>query len=395
MECLWGISTRDNCLPPATSSATIRTKLRESSFLGEESGAGSRINAKGLNRNRRVTLRDIAREVGVSHTTISRALRNSPEVSEGMKDRIRRKSEEMGYVPDPLLSALSHYRLTSKEKPAQSVLAWLNPWSSPKRMREIGEFRLYWEGAKEAAERLGFILEEFCTAEVPLKRLGQVFKARNIQGVLIGPDHDLSLDGATTDLIEVDWKDFAVVRFGRSKAYPSVHFVTSAQASNTSKSFEVISERGYRRIGFVGLLLSMRIFCSGYYMAQQDTPKNRRLPPLYFQEGESVVERQDRLAVWVSNTKPDAIITDRDDLPRMLADLGYRIPEDIALATTSVHDTPIDAGIDQNPKEIGRTAIRTLVGLIGEQNFGIPQNRTEILIEGTWVDGSMLPSRSQ
>ncbi len=355
----------------------------------------SRENAKDLNKNRRVTHRDIARELGVSHTTISRALRNSPEVSEKMKDRIRRKSEEMGYVPDPLLSALSHYRLTSKEKPLQSVLAWLNPWSDPKKMREIEEFRLYWEGAKEAAKRMGFTLEEFCTAEVPLKRLGQIFKARNIQGILIGPDHDLSLDGSATDLIEIDWKDFAVVRFGRSNAYPSTHFVTSAQSSNTSNSFESIGDKGYRRIGFVGLLLSMRVFCSGYYMAQQHIPKNRRLPPLYFQENESVADRQARLDAWISKTKPDAIITDRDDLPRILVDLGYRIPEDIALATTSIHDTPINAGIDQNPKEIGRTAIRTLVGLISEQNFDIPKNRTEILIEGTWVDGSMLPGRSQ
>ncbi|MCH6259053.1 LacI family transcriptional regulator [Puniceicoccaceae bacterium K14] len=349
--------------------------------------------AKNSTKNRRITLRDIAREIGVSHTTISRALNNSPEVSENMKERIRRKSEEMGYVPDPLLSALSHYRLTSRENPVQSVLAWVNPWSKPKEMRKIEEFRLYWEGAKETAKRMGFALEEFCIAEVPLKRLEQIFKARNIQGVLIGPAHDLSLDGSAANLIDFDWKGVAVVRFGRSNVYPFTHLVTSAQASNTSTTFNAISEKGYRRIGYVGLLLSMRVFGSGYHMAQQHTPKNRRLTPLYFQESATFSDQQELLATWISKSKPDAIITDRDELPQMLRNLGYKTPKDIALATTSIHDTPIDAGIDQNPKEIGRTAIRTLVALINEQNFGIPENLTEILIKGTWVNGSMLPNR--
>lgn len=340
-------------------------------------------------------MKDIAREMGVAPSTISRALKNSPEVSETMKDRIRRKSEEMGYVPDPLLSALSHYRLTSKENPVQSVLAWINPWSKPEKMREIEEFRLYWEGAKDTARRMGFTLEEFCTVEVPLKRLEQIFRARNIQGVLIGPAHDLSFDGTATDLIDFDWKGTAVVRFGRSESYPPTHFVTSAQASNTSTTFNKISEKGYRRIGYVGLLLSMRIFGSGYHMAQQHTPKERRLPPLYLKEGSSLSEQQDRIKEWIRETKPDAIITDRDELPRMLANLGFRVPEDIALATTSIHDTPIDAGIDQDPREIGRTAIRTLVGLINEQNYGISESLTEILIKGTWVEGSMLPDKSE
>ena len=67
----------------------------------------------------------------------------------------------------------------------------------------------------------------------------------------------------------------------------------------------------------------------------------------------------------------------------MLENLGYRIPGDIGLATPSIHDTPIDAGIDQRPYEIGRTAIRILTALIAERSFGIPDCRSETLIEGT------------
>ncbi|MCH6259294.1 LacI family transcriptional regulator [Puniceicoccaceae bacterium K14] len=342
---------------------------------------------------RRVTLREIADELGISHSSVSRALRNNPSISESLRAKVQNKAEELGYTPDPLLSALSHYRLTSKTKPIKSALAWINPWSNPKKFRENKEFELYWQGAQEAAKRMGFTLEEFSTSKTPLTRLERILKARNILGVLIGPSHDLSKDGTPVDLVDFPWKDFAVVRFGRSIALPHAHFVSSAQTANTLSSFNTISKKGYRRIGYAGILRSMRAFGSGFHMAQQYVPASRRLLPLYFDEDISIYKQIDRLASWVEKSNPDAIITDGSHLLHMLPDLGYKIPEDIALATTSIHDTLIDAGIDQNPREIGRTAIRTLVGLLNEQNFGIPQNRTAILIEGTWVNGSMLPGR--
>jgi DNA-binding LacI/PurR family transcriptional regulator len=81
-------------------------------------------------------------------------------------------------------------------------------------------------------------------------------------------------------------------------------------------------------------------------------------------------------------------------LLQKLDELGYKVPGDIALATLSIHDTSVDSGIDQNPKEIGRAAIRTLVALLNEQSVGIPSTQNKILIEGKWVDGSMLPDRN-
>jgi DNA-binding LacI/PurR family transcriptional regulator len=47
-----------------------------------------------------VSIKDIARQAEVSHSTVSRALGNSPLVSEGTKDRIQRLAQEMGYSPD-------------------------------------------------------------------------------------------------------------------------------------------------------------------------------------------------------------------------------------------------------------------------------------------------------
>ena len=48
----------------------------------------------------RVSIKDIARAADVSHSTVSRALADSPLVSAGTKSRIQRLAKEMGYSPD-------------------------------------------------------------------------------------------------------------------------------------------------------------------------------------------------------------------------------------------------------------------------------------------------------
>ncbi|MBR6946070.1 MAG: LacI family DNA-binding transcriptional regulator, partial [Prevotella sp.] len=46
-------------------------------------------------KKRRVTLKDLAAELGVSMATVSRALRNSHEVSDDMKERVQRLAKEL------------------------------------------------------------------------------------------------------------------------------------------------------------------------------------------------------------------------------------------------------------------------------------------------------------
>ncbi|HEX7469541.1 MAG TPA: helix-turn-helix domain-containing protein, partial [Verrucomicrobiae bacterium] len=57
--------------------------------------------------DKRVTVYDIAEKLGVSHSTISLALRNHPGISEKRREQVKKAAKEMGYVPDPHLAALA------------------------------------------------------------------------------------------------------------------------------------------------------------------------------------------------------------------------------------------------------------------------------------------------
>jgi len=45
----------------------------------------------------RITLSDIAHRLNVSHTTVSRALRNDRQISKSLSQRIQRAAKQMGY----------------------------------------------------------------------------------------------------------------------------------------------------------------------------------------------------------------------------------------------------------------------------------------------------------
>ena len=47
-----------------------------------------------------ITIKDIAKHVGVSYSTVSKALNDSPLVKEATKSKILKKAKELGYEPN-------------------------------------------------------------------------------------------------------------------------------------------------------------------------------------------------------------------------------------------------------------------------------------------------------
>jgi len=337
----------------------------------------------------RISLRDIARELNISHATVSRALREDRRISEAVREEVKRTAQAMGYRPDPMLSALAHYRRSKTKASIGAELAWINQWPNPKQLRSFQEFDRYWKGASEEAEQNGFRLEEFViNKRMSPARVQKILQARNIRGILIPPHGGVNLNWA-----EFHWENFCIVRFGHSIPAPRAHLVTSDQLTDGIIAFENIWNKGYRRIGLVTYARTHTRFSAGYLFSQMKWTPDLRIPMLTVAE-EKNAEDQRRLKSWVKAQKLDAILTDLIPLRQWLKDAGYRVPGEIGLATLSVLDGNADAGIDQNSEEIGRAAVQLVISLINHNECGIPTVCRELLIEGRWVDGSTLPTRA-
>ncbi len=59
---------------------------------------------------RAVSIQDIAGRAGVSHATVSRALRNSPLISADVSEKIQRLARDMGYTPNAIAQSLKGQR---------------------------------------------------------------------------------------------------------------------------------------------------------------------------------------------------------------------------------------------------------------------------------------------
>ena len=103
----------------------------------------------------RVTIRDVARKVGVSPMTVSRVLNDSPRVSDETRRRVRGAIAELGYVPNRLASGLVR-RATHAIGVIVPDVA--NPF-----------FTLVVRGAEEAAWRAGYHVI-LCNTQADLAR---------------------------------------------------------------------------------------------------------------------------------------------------------------------------------------------------------------------------------
>jgi len=345
----------------------------------------------------RVTLKDIARSLGVSVSTVSLSMRNDRRIPETRRNQIKETAERMGYQANPAAAMLAHFKRVSSIKPVHSALAWINAWPDPKELRSWVDFELYWRGASRAAQKFGYRLEEFVVNDkISPRRLQQILLARNICGILIPPHGKHFTAKPSVDWSSFDWAQFSVVRFGHTINMP-IHSITSDQMANGMMAFNKIRERGYKRIAFVGREDQGRYFGAGFFWAQSRLPHHKQLPIFLFPDPVNPRKEQRALTSWLKTTKPDAIFHDGIELPQMLQKAGYRVPDDIGLAGTTVlgpGEKSLLAGLDQNSEEIGRVAVLVVLSLISDNARGLPPIPRQIFVEGRWVDGASLPDRS-
>lgn len=327
------------------------------------------------------------------------ALRDNPRISAARRKEVQQLAHALGYRPDPMLASLVAYRQRKRVKSIAATLAWINRWPDPKDLRRWREFDVYWQGAREMADRLGYRLEEFTTASgLTAARMNDILVARGIQGVLI-PPHPR---GVTWQDFAFDWSRFSVVRFGFSMVDPRVHMVGNDQMRSAELAVQRIAALGYRRIGYVSSTALDTTtdgnFRVGYLRGLELLGVRPHLKPLVIPVAPDI-STKDYLEVvdaWLTRWKPDAIFTSEPGLSAVLKKLGRHVPGDIGLAATTVRDAgEIDAGLDQNPFEIGRVAVQTLIELVNCQEIGLPEFCRRVLVESRWVDGASLPPQKR
>ena len=340
---------------------------------------------------KRPTQRDIAKIAKVTHVTVSLALRGHCSIPKVTRDRIVAIAQQIGYRPDPALSALMLYRRSAKPSSYQGALAWINSYRHPENLAK--HFPQYYLGARERCAELGYQLDEIRMIDLDMnfKRLSKVLRARNIQGILFPPQETQK----HITKAKFDWDNFSFIAFGFSLIRPKLDLVTNAQFRSTRLAVRKLRSLGYRRIGF---LIDHRSnerfdqnFLAGFLIEQRRFLPSERVP-FHLISDKNPAQREHRFRTWFFRNAPDAILV----VSWIFADwFDAMSPAERNGCGLALMDVPDDntelSGINQNNRIIGRTAVDMLVAKIHANERGIPLNPRRILIEGRWMAGTTAP----
>jgi Transcriptional regulators len=335
-----------------------------------------------------VTLETIARRLKVSKVTVSLGLRGSRRISEEMRAKIARVAEELGYKPNPMVSALMVSLRTKRATGAAFNLCFLTAFPTRDGWRGIPVFPRYHAGARARAAELGYGLETHWMGEAANSgaRMSDILEARGIPGIIIAPlpshGHKLGLD----------WSRFSTVVLGWSFNEVPAHHIANSQFHTINTALVACRDRGFTRIGFAIPQIvddkTEHIWLSAYLGFLARHPKLKKLAPL-------VIERFERepFLAWHAKQRPEVIVTTHVPILSWLQSAGLRVPRDVAYVYLDYTPERGDfAGIDQQPEKVGAAAVDLLVEQINQNRRGIPEVPKSVLIEGVWRDGPTCPA---
>lgn len=337
---------------------------------------------------RRVTVRDIAAEVGLHFTTVAEALRGSTRIKESTRERVTEVAERLGYRPDPVLSALSSYRSSQLRSSFQGVLAWMNGIMPNSAFVQSNSFyNDCYHGALARSKSLGYNIELFWVGDARMtgKRISHILKSRNIVGVIVGPMKQ------RTDEFYLEWENFTSVRIGYSLQDSRITNVISDQFQNIRTLFDKVYGDGFRKIGFAcPRYLDNRVSnkFTGGYLSQVYRYLNEPPVPLFLDD-----EPDGSAAVfldWYRRYKPEVILAGgRSIYYNALIEGGVKVPQEVQLVSMHAEylRQPV-AGISQNGTIVGASAVDHLISMIQGFKVGLETYPKTTMIPGRWVDGS-------
>ncbi len=347
------------------------------------------------------TFESIAAAARVSKATVSLALRESPKVREETRLRIQKVATELGYRPNPLVSAqMSHIRSRKKRKTITTI-GFLNSWyddSSGKRVKWhiIGRFA---QGARDRAESLGYNFQvlDFDRKRYSDARIEQILFSRQIDGLVLAP---LEFSDST---FEIDWSRFALSAIGYFEAFGNIHRVYYDNFKGMQNLMTELIAREYRRIGFITDLEDESRgghFWIGSYLDYQfrKIPEKDRIPILNFpvREKEMTPDDYRKTITWLETNQPDVVLSFRDGFLKFFQQEGYRVPKDFGYAALTLSPDMKDCGgFIQNLEDIGATAVDIIVERLYCNERGALPDPKITLLGGKFREGTTLRKRPE
>ncbi len=316
------------------------------------------------------TIYDIAKHVGVSAGTVSRALSRPEKVLPATRARIEQAAAALGYVPNTVARTLKTQR---SGKILVTVPDIANPF-----------FAQILQGAEEAAQAVGYAVLLGDTQHQPDReeRYAQMLRRNEADGLIVLGHR---LPPTAREIVEQLGESAPVVNgceFDPSLGIPSVHIDNAAAARTV---MEHLYGLGHERIAVVGGPPDNPLHQQRLEGTRTAAKARARLRALSVVPGDFSLESGHAAAkaLLADAAAPTAIFcfSDQMALGALAAcrELGIRVPEELSivgfddLASSSFLTPPLTT-IRQPMREIGVRAVNLLLSII--ESMDVPHQQT-------------------
>mgnify|MGYP003575015995 CR=1 FL=1 len=325
-----------------------------------------------------VTIKDIAKALGLSTSTVSRALRDTHEISAATKKIVLEYAKEIGYQPNPIALSL-------KERRSKSIGVVVSEVANSYFSQAIN-------GIESIAYDRGYHVIISQTHESFEREVSNVqhLASRSVDGLLV------SLSSQTTDishLTHLHDRGLPIVFFDRVADEIDTHKVIANNQQGAFDATEHLIKSGFKRIAHLTSSSHLSISIerlAGYEAALK--AHNIKPNPAYvkfcphggmlYEETETAIKE-----LLALPEKPDAIFVAGDRLSTgclsVFKNLNVAVPKDMAIAGFSNSDVldlfnPSITSIRQPAFEIGQLATQMLLQLI-EAKYPVVEFEKKIL----------------
>ena len=339
-----------------------------------------------MNERNVLTMKDIARELGISVATVSRALKDSPRISEERRRMIQQYARDHNFTPNVLAESLRHSRVQPSH-----VIGVIVP-----------EFTHYYfssilTGIEETAIARGYYIMVALSDEQYEReaRICEMFHRQKVCGVIVSQAKDTRRYDHFQKLID---SHIPIVFYDRICTGIDTSRVVVDDYMGAFNAVTYLIETGCRRIAYYGGPRQLEI-SKNRYNGYRDALLKRGLPV-----DEQLVRicdnRQDAELMtpdlFDGDYYPDAFFAVNDDtaigILYTVKRMGLRVPEDVSICgftngQRAVACDPMLTTVEQRGKRVGEEAADILIDKVeGQSPFDKVEKRvvrTRLVIRGT------------
>ncbi len=189
-------------------------------------------------RRQEISIEDIARAAGVSHSTVSRALRESPLISVDVRERIQRMAREMGYTPNAIAQSLQNRQTSTIGLVVTSIADSF--WGD------------VMKGVEEVAREAGFSVFLSASHNDPDQEMAiiETFRRRRVDGILVAASRITSNYQKRLHHIQLPT---VLINSQAESQDELLHWVCVDDREGARLAVEHLLRLGHRSIGYLGI----------------------------------------------------------------------------------------------------------------------------------------------